>query len=377
MCFNTAKFGILQPPHMGAIGLTLQREGNGALSHSESVGPEPVPVARDHIETEGINNRETFYVSTAPSLTFQEQAEKWIASLPTRRRRPVKPATIWGWRQAPDKWILPTIGKLPLAEVSNGALKLLIDTMADGGLGPKTIVNYAQVPKMVVASAVNAEGDPLYPRKWNHDFVGLPIVQREKQHRPTVSAKRVEQIVTESTERFAVMFALLAGTGLRGGEVLALKPTDFTDDFRVLHVTRSIWRGREQAPKTPTAVRDVDIPQPLAEVLKAYAQGKTGFLFATRTGRPISQRNVNRAAGVALHAFRRFRIETLRRARVPEDLIGFWLGHAPKSVTDLYAGGLKNDLEWRREWCEKVGLGFKLGLRWATNSNPAESLQAA
>jgi hypothetical protein len=29
---------------------------------------------------------------------------------------------------------------------------------------------------MVVASVVTADGDQVYPRKWNHDFVGLPII---------------------------------------------------------------------------------------------------------------------------------------------------------------------------------------------------------
>jgi integrase len=102
----------------------------------------------------------------------------------------------------------------------------------------------------------------------------------------------------------------------------------------------------------------VDIAQPLAEMLRAFAEGKDGYLFSTRSGRPLGHRNVNRAAGVGVHALRRFRIETLRRARVPEDLIGLWLGHAPRTITDLYAEGLKLDRDWRREWCEKAGLGF-------------------
>jgi hypothetical protein len=46
--------------------------------------------------------------------------------------------------------------------------------------------------------------------------------------------------------------------------------------------------------------------------------------------------------------------------RVPEDLIGLWLGHARRTVTDLYATGLQQDQAWRREWCERVGLGFSL-----------------
>lgn len=196
------------------------------------------------------------------------------------------------------------------------------------------------------------------------------------QHRPTISETELNELLKTAPRREGVLFALLAGTGLRAGEVLALKSSDFNEDFSVLHVSRSIWKGKEQAPKTPAAVRDIDIVEPLVAVLRAYAVGKSGFLFATKSGRPLSQRNVHRAAGHALHAFRRFRTEVLRRARVPEDLIGLWLGHRRKTVTDLYADGLKNDREWRREWCEKVGLGFSVGLFGAINQ-PAPVLQEA
>jgi hypothetical protein len=47
--------------------------------------------------------------------------------------------------------------------------------MSDGGLSPKTITgNYVPVVKMVVASAVDKQGEQIYPRKWNHDFIDLP-----------------------------------------------------------------------------------------------------------------------------------------------------------------------------------------------------------
>lgn len=144
----------------------------------------------------------------------------------------------------------------------------------------------------------------------------------------------------------------------------------------MIHVTRSIWRGREQSPKTPAAVREVDIAEPLAALMQVYAEGRGGYLFGTKNGRPLAQRNVHRAVGRGLHQFRRFRTEALRKARVPEDLIGLWLGHAPKSVTDLYAGGLQNDRAWRREWCERVGLGFAVGLVGA-RKNASIDLQRA
>jgi integrase len=320
---------------------------------------------REHIEAEGINSKESFTTNTAPATTFRAQASCWIASLSTRRRKPVKPATIHGWQHALDKWILPNLGDKLLAETSNGALRELVEKMAAAGLSPKTIVNYAQVVKLVVASAVNSEGEQIHPRRWNSDFIGLPIVRKENQDRPTVTEMELGDILASAKKRYAIIFALLAGTGLRIGEALALKPTDLSSNCRVLKVRRSIWRGKEQEPKTPNAVREVDIPELFAALLQDYAADKTGYLFATSTGRPLPQRNVLRALHatgkkVGLHAFRRFRTESLRRARVPEDLTTLWLGHSKKTVTDLYASGLQNDEAWRREWCERVGLGFSL-----------------
>ena len=63
---------------------------------------------------------------------------------------------------------------------------------------------------------------------------------------------------------------------------------------------------------------------------------------------------------VGFHAFRRFRTEVLRRARVSEDLIRLWLGYANQTMTDHYADGFENDSAWRREWAERAGLGFSL-----------------
>ena len=36
------------------------------------------------------------------------------------------------------------------------------------------------------------------------------------------------------------------------------------------------------------------------------------------------------------------------------------MGHAHKDLTDQYAEQLREDVEYRREWCDKIGLGFNL-----------------
>jgi len=60
------------------------------------------------------------------------------------------------------------------------------------------------------------------------------------------------------------------------------------------------------------------------------------------------------------HAFRRFRFAVLRKAGVPENLIKQWMGHS-QNLMDLYAAQLRLDIAYRREWCDRAGLGIELG----------------
>jgi integrase len=263
-----------------------------------------------------------------------------------------------------NAWLLPNLGDKLLADVSNKAMRELVEKVSAAGLSAKSIVNYVQVAKLVVASAVNDEGEQIYSRSWNHDFIQLPVVRKDKQHRPTVTDGDLMEILSSTKKRkYVVLFSLLAGTGLRIGEALALRLTDFGPDCRVLHVRRSVWRGMEQEPKTSNAVRVVDIPEVLARELRDYVASTKGLMFATADGRPLQQRNVLRILHarrpVGFHAFRRFRLTWLRKNSVPKDLERYWMGHAPEEVGDLYSK-LKDDVSFRQEWAERAGLGFEL-----------------
>lgn len=51
------------------------------------------------------------------------------------------------------------------------------------------------------------------------------------------------------------------------------------------------------------------------------------------------------------HCFRRFRESVL---------LDYWMGHENRDMGTRYAKQLIENIEWRKEWAEKVGLGFKL-----------------
>jgi len=326
-----------------------------------------------------VDSPERFVEVTSPTITFKKQAQWWLDEMRSwrivsrKKRTPIKPATLAGY-QAAVNWLNETIGSAALADIKNEVAKQLVLKMKAAKLADKTVVNYFQVVKAVVASAMSSEGEQLYPRNWNFHFIGLPVVDEKKQRKPSLTASEVEQILGRAKGRYKVLFALLAGTGLRIGEALGLKLGEhLSGDFSTIRVRQSVWRGTVQAPKTDNAVREIDIPASLAALLKASVGSRTsGFLFHSESGRPLTQRNVLRDGlgkirremkledGKAFHSFRRFRTAHLRKNRVPWDLQKLWLGHANKDVTDRYAEQLKEDVQWRKEVAESAGLGFKL-----------------
>ncbi len=110
-----------------------------------------------------------------------------------------------------------------MADIKNEVAKQLVIKMREASLADKTVVNYFQVVKAVVASAVSSEGEQLHPRNWNFHFIGLPVIDEKKQRKPSFTAREVEQILARAKGRYKVLFALLAGTGLRIGEAFGLR----------------------------------------------------------------------------------------------------------------------------------------------------------
>ncbi len=306
------------------------------------------------------------------AATFRQQSAVWLNHTQTRKRNPIKPATAVGYRSYVDKWLDPNLGDLPLSQVDNKTVKGFVTKLAGAKLSPKTIVDIVAVAKMVVASARDDNGKRLYPREWNHEFIDLPVVKSKNQDTPTVEAGEVSDILLKAKGRYKALYALLAGTGLRIGEALAIRVEDYSEDHttissdcKTIHVRKSIWRGKEQAPKTDNAVRDVDMHSSLAVFLKEFIGSRTsGFLFQSKSGKPLTQRNIMRDSlhklGVrGFHPFRRFRVTHLRDQGTPEDILRFWIGHADKSITDRYCKMSKR-VQTRKEWAEKAELGFNL-----------------
>lgn len=346
--------------------------GPGKLSASERKRK-----AKEIIAASGADSAEYFesVLQSNEGTTFREQAAIWLGQMRNRRRKPVAPSTLENWEGCLENWLNPNIGDMPLDSIKNLALKNLGTKMLEGGLGESAIRGYTNVVKMVVASAVNEEGEQLFPRKWNHAFIDLPKVSKPKQ--PCFSSDVVTKIIASARkEKYRLLFALCAGSGLRFGEALGIEMQHVSPDCSTIKIVQKAWRSEiHDFLKTDSGTREIDLCPSLALMLKRYLEKygeklKSDLLFQSRSGKPLHQSNVLRRTlhpilqslnqpTCGCHAFRRFRVTHLRRNGVPEDLVHFWLGHAAGSVTDHYSK-LKDDLEFRKRVAVRVGLGFEL-----------------
>ena len=162
--------------------------------------------------------------------------------------------------------------------------------------------------------------------------IKLPDSGKErKNHRP-LKAEQVIAIAERLKEPYSTLVLFLAVTGLRIGEAIGIKWSDFDGD--VLTISRTIYEGKAQSPKTQKSIRSLPIPAGLLERMRNV--GGIEYVFRSRTT-PVNPGNalkryvrpVAAELGIELdgwHAFRRTVATALLRrgesAKLVSDILG-------------------------------------------------------
>jgi hypothetical protein len=215
--------------------------GPGLLSKSERKRR-----AREIIQQSGAESREYFkeVVKTNPgAVTFREQSEQWLEQAQNRKRKPIGQSYAVTIQGALDKSILPAIGDLPLGDVDNLSVKPLIDKMSSSGLSPRTVNKYIEHVKQVVESLRGKNGEPVHKRFWDADTMDLPEVEQAEQKRPSIKANTITELIQESIGQEQALYVLLAATGMRISEALALEVRHFTNQGRTIAVEQQVEKN--------------------------------------------------------------------------------------------------------------------------------------
>lgn len=359
--------------------------GSGSLSASARERR-----AKEIIRESGTDTQEHFdrIVLGRTGTTFREQAKVWYDMMSSRKSKPVRPSTLLTW-DGIVRHINERLGDLPLAALRDDQTPVrdFVQALHDGGKKPKTIRNYIQVVKSVVASAKDPKSrKQLFPIAWDGEYIDCPAVG--EQRTPSVVAQQMSLIVERAEGQYRVMFALKAASGLRFGEILGLKIENVLDNCTRLYVIEKLWKSEQQDfLKTTNGKRYVELHSSIAALLRSHiGQRKSGYVFCTEDGKPLDQSNIlervlhpilmgdENTPGIVVsingknfqgvkagaHIFRRFRNSFLRASNVPTGLLKYWMGHSRnQDMTDVYDKS-SEDAAWRALVAEQIGTGFTL-----------------
>ena len=241
--------------------------------------PEILRRAKEIVEQSGANSEARLREVTLGEITFRDQAEAYLKAVVSRKRKPLRDTvSIEG---ALSKWFYPVIGDVPLSQVDNLALKPIVEKMSVS-LSPRTVNKYVEYAKQVVKSLKGPNGEPVFNRTWDAETMDLPVVVHSEQKRPSLKADAISKLIEASSGQEQALYVLLAATGMRVSEALAVENKHFTNNGRTITVEQQVKKDSPEVVKylkTNAAKRQVDLHPDVAEYLQRYRAGKTGLLF--------------------------------------------------------------------------------------------------
>jgi integrase len=223
---------------------------------------------------------------------FGEWAERWF-----RTTLDLKPGTRRTYRQLLDNQVLPHFGGATLAGVDRLAVREWVAGLVESGLSPSRIRNAHQVLAQVFAAAV--EGGRLA----RNPAAGVRLPRRVEREMLFLDAAQVEQLADAIAPHYRVLVYFLAYTGLRFGEVVALKWKRLNCANGTCEVVESATEVGSQLEWGTTKTderRTVRLPRFLCELLSAglgreLAAGRRligleDLVFTAPQGGPLRER---------------------------------------------------------------------------------------
>jgi integrase len=289
---------------------------------------------------------------TPTRRTLGEVAGRWLTGaeagdIRNRSGQPCKPATLRGYRQALDTYLLPVLGGRKLNTVTTADLQELVDRWQAEGPSASTIRNSIKPLQAIYRRARSREGLPVNP---THDLeLPAPAPKEVEIIAPEIAAQMLEAAPPQDRALWAT--ALYAG--LRYGELRALRWGAVDLAGGTIRVRES-WDAKEGsiAPKTRTSQRTTPMPGILRDHLmdrRLAVEDASGdvLVFGAAPDRPFHANVVYRRADLAwrnaglgrlrLHQARHTYASFMIAAGINAKALSSFMGHSSIKVTfDLY-----------------------------------------
>jgi integrase len=284
----------------------------------------------------------------AADATFADAAAGFLHHVEHVKGR--EASTLRDYRGSVTRYLLPRWGELALTAIRPRDVEALRDELMAAGLSPRTVVRHLTVAHGVFRHAVRAYGLEHNPAAAG--LVDRPTVRYSGEFQSLDGEQLAALCRAATSEQDAALFLTAAMSGLRQGELRALRWRDVDFAGNRLHVRRSARTGAGGAVKAPKSgrVRSVPLVPQVAAALARLGQrehftGDDDLVFPNAVGDVendgLMRRRYERALRVAglppvrFHDLRHCFGSTAVRA-FPLSDVQAMLGHAHITTTMRY-----------------------------------------
>ncbi len=312
--------------------------------------------ARKRIEAEvaaGTYGRET--------LTFAVFYERWIKT----KKKSLKPGSWVSYEHTFRLHILPTFGETLLGDITSMDVQTWIDELAEKKLGGKKQSEKTITPATVArcfryfrACMKQAEAWSLIDRA---PTLKINLPRNDNGELDFLEPADILKLLDAARDPERSLFAVLAMSGLRLGEALALRWRDVNFEMRAIIVERSwSYHGGFGKPKTETSRRAVGLLDALADLLRDFYHDQGSptpddLLFTDDGVKPLDPANVRKRflkaledAGlkhVTMHSLRHSYASTMLGYGASVKALQRALGHASAAMTlNVYSHLIQEDM---------------------------------
>ena len=310
-------------------------------------------------------------------MTYQEAGERYLHHLEHVKRR--KPSTLQDYRIIHAKHLVPHFGSKPIDRIAARDVARYIPAKSGekdqggAGLSRKTIINHLNFAHAVFAFAVKhgwCTSNPVAatdrPEMEQADpdirFLGLTELEallRVAAARASVAGEGEDEPDVRGHTDHA-LYLTAAMTGIREGELIALRWRDVDWSASVIRVRRNYTRGRLGTPKSKRSSRALPMADRLGGELdrhfkRSLYQGDDHLVFChPQTGDPYDASQMRkrfyaamkaaglghrcgRAGGITFHSLRHTFGTRMAATGVPMRTLQEWMGHRNLATTEIYA----------------------------------------
>jgi len=281
----------------------------------------------------------------------------------------LKYATQKHYRYMLDVHLIPAFGQRQLRELTREELQSFLSRKLKGGLAWETVHHF----KCGLSKILGAAEEWGYIAENAAQKTKLPRRQHGTE-RTVLTPVQVRNLVTALNHPARSVTLLLVLTGLRVGELLALRWGSVDLNARMLRVCETVYDGHFDQPKTKRSARTIPIGTETAEIFAAIRPAVVdarALVFATREGLPLERWNLLRKhlkpaakklglSGVTWHLLRHSHATMLDSVGTPIGTMQSLLGHSTAEITrEIYLHAIPEEQRRAVQSVERLVFGPK------------------